>query len=145
MAFNDPLFLVFLPFYKPLPLRVGPTWWPTANDIWQNWWNSASVTRLQWDCSFYLVCTLLVAHSGGSQLQAVSCPMEKPTWQGTEGDLQPMTSNELRLSAQTVCEELNLVNNLQRAWKCILPLSSLYMSPQLKHLVCRLLRDLRST
>lgn len=32
MAFNYPLFLVFLPFYKPLPLRVGSTWWPTANE-----------------------------------------------------------------------------------------------------------------
>lgn len=61
--------------------------------------NVMSLLPLGYNSSHSLTLTVLLALKEAS-FQVVACPMEKPTWQGTEGSLWPTAREQLRPSVQ---------------------------------------------
>lgn len=53
--------------------------------------------------------------------QVMSCPLKRPAWQGTEGDLQPTASEELRLSCNDLWGTENYQSPHEWAWSTSFP------------------------
>ena len=62
------------------------------------WWVYHFWDELIRDCVFHLAHSFLLVLWMETNCQCMNCPLESPTWQGTEGDLQPTASEELRPS-----------------------------------------------
>lgn len=63
-----------------------------------------------------LTLSLSFAHLDGAGSHAVSFPMERSTWQGSEGGLGPMASEELN-PANSHVRELGSAPTPGRAWR----------------------------
>ena len=77
------------------------------NVIWKEQRNATSDTKLQKDSGVFSLAILLfrLLAQREASCHVVSGPVERPTWQGTEGSLWPMACEELRPSSPTACEE----------------------------------------
>ena len=80
---------------------VGPSdLCPMEKKTQQNCLDGISKIRLQ-DCDFSPAGTLSVSShfcSDEANCHVMSCPMEMPTWKGTEGGLKPTSPEELNAS-----------------------------------------------
>ena len=97
----------------PLPLSVGWAWWLTVNEYGVT---KVRVSCLRWDikhCDFQLaglfslslsLWLFSLAFCGEASCHIVSCPMERPTWWGTEGNFQQITNKELKPSENGLWE-----------------------------------------
>lgn len=99
---DDPQLLVFM------PLCISLHWvWVGRRDLlptmkmWKKWWEVTSGNRVKKNLSFFV---LPLSGSLGwcSNCHVVSCPIKRPSFQGTEGILWPIA-----------CKHVNPTNNLE--------------------------------
>lgn len=103
-----------------------------ANKIQERWWDVTSKNRIGYRKTVDFILGILSYTLTLMKVNCyvVSCPMERPTWQGCEGGLQPITSKKLRPSVQQPTKNWNMQTNTWVSWEGILPQPSLQMRTQ---------------